>query len=566
MDNCYIPNNLCSQYGLEYEEAVVGSSPITPTSSTQPQFSQCVWNFNPEEMGSFSISPLDLQDSVSSNFFPASPCSSTTSNNNCNYSCKNDLGCFLSKQNSTTEIKQPHDMADVLLSLKHAIVHPGQLSPTFSPPNYYQSPTQCAFSTGPSASLSCTVYPHQVPSLSDDLESCDTINNQQYSQYISNLPEQITSPGCNGNTLTWSTSHSPSFLPGMSVNVSMNMTMQGYPPSTSTPVANDDLSPQVPCHQLQWPSLTPNSSPVYQSSTQLFSPIPQNNCGSNSASGCSEGAYAFAAAAAAAAIAATDLKAQQSQFTDPFSCGLSSPTSAFKCSGKSSTCNYPSPTPSASPSCAKMAVALATNVHHNHHHHFHNNARNCTISGSSCNSAFIKRGGVDPCADSKSINSLSPTSEELEMEDKSKPNLCRICGKTYARPSTLKTHLRTHSGEKPYRCEDCNKSFSQAANLTAHVRTHSGEKPFRCPICGRRFSQSSSVTTHMRTHSGERPYRCRMCKKAFSDSSTLTKHLRIHSGEKPYQCKLCQLRFSQSGNLNRHMRVHNALGANILFS
>ncbi|KIY69513.1 hypothetical protein CYLTODRAFT_349295 [Cylindrobasidium torrendii FP15055 ss-10] len=54
---------------------------------------------------------------------------------------------------------------------------------------------------------------------------------------------------------------------------------------------------------------------------------------------------------------------------------------------------------------------------------------------------------------------------------------CNICGKRFSRPSGLKIHVTTHTGEKPYVCSEdgCGRAFSVQSNMRRHVRiVHQG--------------------------------------------------------------------------------------------
>ncbi|RIA97198.1 hypothetical protein C1645_871565 [Glomus cerebriforme] len=58
-----------------------------------------------------------------------------------------------------------------------------------------------------------------------------------------------------------------------------------------------------------------------------------------------------------------------------------------------------------------------------------------------------------------------------------------------------------------YQCSYCSKRFSRPSSLRIHIYSHTGEKPFVCtePGCGRKFSVQSNMRRHLRVHRLGRP-------------------------------------------------------------
>lgn len=64
-----------------------------------------------------------------------------------------------------------------------------------------------------------------------------------------------------------------------------------------------------------------------------------------------------------------------------------------------------------------------------------------------------------------------------------KKHKCKICDKRFTRPSSLQTHMYSHTGEKPFACEveGCGRHFSVVSNLRRHRKVHKNDGAMDAP-------------------------------------------------------------------------------------
>lgn len=148
---------------------------------------------------------------------------------------------------------------------------------------------------------------------------------------------------------------------------------------------------------------------------------------------------------------------------------------------------------------------------------------------------------------------------------------CDKCNKAFKNNKQLRNHKLVHKDKSEklvHVCEECTKSFANRRQLRIHMDyVHKKLRPFLCNFCGYKGSSRSSLKMHIRQHTGEKPFSCTSCSYTTSDHNSLRRHTLRHTGQKPYKCSYCSYACIQSSTYKTHLKTkHPGMEKDLMFT
>ena len=147
-----------------------------------------------------------------------------------------------------------------------------------------------------------------------------------------------------------------------------------------------------------------------------------------------------------------------------------------------------------------------------------------------------------------------PTMQQVNSHhlEKHKPQICAVCGRTFALASSLICHAYDHE-EKCYKCDNCDYAAHFESELNAHKVVHRKQPLFQCMVknCGKWFRRKWELTMHVRKHTSE-TLKCDVCDFTTNLNKHLKEHKHKHSDDCPYICTICNKGFRYRSGLKRH--------------
>ncbi|XP_061727250.1 zinc finger protein 675-like isoform X2 [Cydia pomonella] len=110
--------------------------------------------------------------------------------------------------------------------------------------------------------------------------------------------------------------------------------------------------------------------------------------------------------------------------------------------------------------------------------------------------------------------------------------VCSECDARFFMERQLKDHVEwTHLKNNKHKCDECNKVYKSSTALRYHIKCiHEKNTPPKnkiCDHCGRGFTTTKTLRTHIRTHTGERPLACAHCPATFAHPAARYTHNKL---------------------------------------